>query len=152
VLSFTAEELWQTFTGKHDDSVFFQTWHVLPRLDDAAALLAKWSRLRALREPVRKQIEELRAAGKVGSSLQAEIDLGADGADYDLLASLGEELKYVMLTSAVKVNHSKETRVSASQHPKCERCWHYRPDVNGEGLCGRCESNLKGPGEKRRHA
>jgi isoleucyl-tRNA synthetase len=101
---------------------------------------------------VRKQIEELRAAGKVGSSLQAEADLGADGVDYDLLASMGDDLKYVMLTSSVRLNRSKETAVSASRHPKCERCWHYRADVNGEGLCGRCESNLKGPGEQRKHA
>jgi len=42
--------------------------------------------------------------------------------------------------------------VAASPHPKCERCWHYRADVDGEGLCGRCRSNLEGPGEARAHA
>src|SRR5206468_1583483 len=69
ILTFTAEELWQVFTGKRDDSVFFQTWHALPR-----------------------------------------------------------------------------------PHRKCERCWHYRPDVDDEALCGRCRSNLHGPGEKRLYA
>src|SRR5437773_9207323 len=69
ILSFTAEELWQVFTGKSDDSVFFQTWHALPRPKDGAQLLPKWERLRELRNPVRKKIEELRAAGQVGSSL-----------------------------------------------------------------------------------
>jgi isoleucyl-tRNA synthetase len=151
ILSFTAEELWKEFTGKHDDSVFFHVAHELPAPSDGPALLAKWARLRALRDPVRKQIEELRAAGKVGSSLQAEVELGAAGEDRALLESLGEDLKYVFLTSAARVGGS-ETRVTASAHPKCERCWHYRADVNGEGLCARCQSNLKGPGETRRHA
>ncbi len=153
ILSFTAEELWQHFTGKTDDSVFFSTWHELPVPADADALLAKWMRLRALRTPVRKEIEDLRAAGKVGSSLQAEVDLNAPPADYDLLASLGDELKFLMMTSSARVSRASEASaaVRASQHPKCERCWHYRPDVNGEGLCGRCQTNLKGPGETRRH-
>jgi isoleucyl-tRNA synthetase len=42
--------------------------------------------------------------------------------------------------------------VTPSARAKCERCWHYRADVNAEGLCGRCESNLHGEGEKRVHA
>jgi isoleucyl-tRNA synthetase len=153
ILSFTAEELWQLFSGKKDDSVFFHTWHEVPAPADGAALLAKWGRLRELRNPVRKEIEDLRAAGKVGSSLQAEVDLSAPQADYDLLASLGDELKFLMMTSAARVSRSSETRanVRASEHAKCERCWHYRPDVNGEGLCARCQTNLKGTGETRRH-
>jgi len=151
VLSFTAEELWQVLTK--EESVFFTTWHELPRPADGDALLARWSRLRELRTPVRKQIEELRAAGTVGSSLQAEVDFQADGADYDLLASLGDDLKFLMLTSAARVQKSPQAKISvkASAFPKCERCWHYRADVNDEALCGRCESNLRGAGEKRVH-
>jgi len=153
ILSFTAEELWQLI-GKPDDSVFFHTWHKLPLPSDAAELLSKWSRLRELRDPVRKKIEDLRSAGKVGSSLQAEVDFRAEGKDYELLASLGDDLKFVMLTSAARVSPSSEpaVEVRASEHPKCERCWHYRADVNGEGLCGRCQGNLRGPGETRLHA
>jgi isoleucyl-tRNA synthetase len=154
ILSFTAEELWSVFNAKADDSVFFQTLHDLPVPSNGAQLLEKWNRLRELRAPARKQIEELRAAGKVGSSLQAELDFYANGSDCELLASLGDDLKYVMLTSAARVHRSDETRleVAASRHPKCDRCWHYRPDVNDEGLCGRCVSNLNGPGESRSHA
>jgi len=148
ILSFTAEELWQHFTN--DESVFYTTWHELPASPDGTALLAKWARLRELRNPVRKQIEELRTAGKVGSSLQAEVELGAAGEDRALLESLGDDLKYLFLTSAASVGGA-ETRVKASTQPKCERCWHYRADVNGEGLCGRCQTNLKGPGETRKH-
>jgi isoleucyl-tRNA synthetase len=183
ILSFTAEEVWQVFAsqgrnggdsegrnggdsegrnggdsegrnGGGDDSVFFKTWHEMPRPVGSAELLAKWARLRELRTPVRKSIEDLRAAGKVGSSLQTEVDLHAPDPDHALLAGLGEDLKYVMLTSAVRLQKEKEfqVKVAASEHSKCERCWHYRADVNGEGLCGRCVSNLNGPGEKRVHA
>jgi isoleucyl-tRNA synthetase len=154
ILSFTAEEVWQLFSGKADSSVFFETLHALPRLAGAAALLERWGRLRELRNPVRKSIEDLRAAGTVGSSLQAEVELAAGGADYELLASLGDELKYLMLTSAARVVHGKEqlgVKVEPSAHRKCERCWHYRADVNAEALCGRCAGNLKGPGEVRKH-
>jgi isoleucyl-tRNA synthetase len=152
ILSFTAEELWQVFTGKRDDSVFFHTWHELPRPEDGRELLAKWQRLRELRDPVRKAIEALRAEGKVGSSLQAEVDFHAEGRDYDILASLSTELKFAMLTSAARVHRGAfAVEVSASPHAKCERCWHYRPDVNDEGLCGRCQTNLRGPGETRKH-
>ena len=151
ILSFTAEELWKVFTK--EESVFFTTWHELPRPADAAELLANWGRLRQLRDPVRKEIESLRAAGKVGSSLQAEVQFGASGDDYELLASLGDELKFLLLTSAARLAKSDEleVRVSASANSKCERCWHYRADVNDEALCGRCQSNLRGPGEARRH-
>src|SRR5688572_7020388 len=154
ILSFTAEEVWQLFSGKADSSVFFETLHELPTLADAPALLERWGRLRELRNPVRKSIEDLRAAGTVGSSLQAEVELAAGGADYELLASLGEELKYVMLTSAARIQRSEgdlKVAVAASPHSKCERCWHYRADVNEEALCGRCVSNLNGPGEPRKH-
>jgi isoleucyl-tRNA synthetase len=154
ILSFTAEELWQHFTGKQDDSIFFHTVYELPAVQDQHKLLEKWKRIRELRDPVRKNIEDLRAAGKVGSSLQAEADLHADAGDYELLASLGEDLKYVMLTSAARLHHASEFQASVapSAHAKCERCWHYRADVNAEGLCGRCVANLHGPGEARKYA
>jgi len=161
ILSFTAEELWAVFTGKDDDSVFFQTWHALPEVAQAEALLARWSRLRELRSPVRRQIEELRGAGKVGSSLQAEAELHVNGADYELLSSLGEELKFVLLTSAARVHRAAEggterVSVAPSAHAKCERCWHYRADVGTDNseptLCARCLTNLRGAGESRSHA
>ncbi len=154
ILSFTAEELWQSFTGKADDSVFLQTLYQLPQVEGAATLLVRWDRLRELRDPVRKEIEALRAQGKVGSSLQAEVDVHAQGTDCELLASLGEDLKFVLLTSAARVHRAAAGRieVATSEHPKCERCWHYRADVDAAGLCGRCESNLHGAGEKRVHA
>jgi isoleucyl-tRNA synthetase len=153
ILSFTAEELWQLFSAKKDDSVFFHTWHEIPVPADAAALLVKWTRLRELRSPVRKQIEDLRAAGKVGSSLQAEVELTAPPAEHELLASLGAELKFLLMTSVARLTRGEQlgAQVTPSASSKCERCWHYADDVNGEGLCGRCQTNLKGPGERRQY-
>jgi isoleucyl-tRNA synthetase len=153
ILSFTAEELWQLFSGKKDDSVFFHTWHEVPAPSEGAELLVKWSRLRELRNPVRKQIEDLRAAGKVGSSLQAEVEMTAPQPDYELLASLENELKFLMMTSAAHAARGDglAANVVASENPKCERCWHYTADVNDEGLCARCQTNLRGPGEKRKY-
>jgi isoleucyl-tRNA synthetase len=153
ILSFTAEELWQESARDSEDSVFFHTWHELPAPPNGAELLAKWARLRELRAPVRKEVEALRADGKVGSSLQAEVEVTAAATDYELLASLGADLKFLMITSAARVARGDElaAKVAPSAHPKCERCWHYLADVNGEGLCGRCQSNLRGPGETRKH-
>jgi isoleucyl-tRNA synthetase len=151
ILSFTAEELWQVFTGRKDDSVFFHTWYALPVPPDARALMQKWQRLRELRAPVRKEIEALRAAGKLGSSLQAEVDFAAAPADLEALASLANELKFLFITSAATVRAGEPTaRVTPSANGKCDRCWHYTPDVDAEGLCARCRSNLHGPGEERR--
>jgi isoleucyl-tRNA synthetase len=158
VLTFTAEEIWQ-LVGK-SESVFLEAWHALPVQADEAALLARWSRLRELRALTTKRIEELRVAGSVGSSLQAEVTLLAAGDDFDLLANLGDDLRFVLITSAARVERSEgEPRVeaAASNHEKCERCWHYRDDIGGAdaahpGLCSRCVSNLHGDGEARQHA
>ncbi len=161
ILSFTAEELWVAFTGSKDDSVFFQTWHALPEVANDEWLLAKWARLRELRGPVRKSIEDLRAAGKVGSSLQAEVEWRANGADYELLSGLGDDLRFVLLTSAARVTRAARAEtegvtVAPSAHRKCERCWHYRADVGADPghaqLCGRCVANLFGAGEPRAYA
>jgi isoleucyl-tRNA synthetase len=152
ILSFTAEELWQVFTGKKDDSVFFHTWYELPAPPDGPMLMQKWQRLRELRAPVRKEIEALRASGSLGSSLQAEVDFRADAADHEALASLGDELKFLMITSAARARRGEPAvKVTPSPHRKCDRCWHYRADVDAEGLCGRCRENLNGPGEARKY-
>jgi isoleucyl-tRNA synthetase len=157
ILSFTAEEIWAL--NCKADSVFLSVWHEPPKQDDEDALIARWTRLRELRGMATKRIEELRAAGQVGSSLQADLTFLADGDDYALLASLGEDLRFVTITSAARVEKAAgETRVEvgALGHAKCERCWHVRPDVNADpahpGLCGRCVSNLFGEGEKRDYA
>jgi isoleucyl-tRNA synthetase len=157
-LSFTAEEAWkivgQAETGS--ESIFFETFSRFPAPD--TALLAKWQRIREIRDAVNKDIEALRAEGKVGASLQAEVALTADATDHALLASLGEDLKFVFISSAVTLQPGADfaVRVAPSVATKCERCWHYRDDVGHDPahptLCGRCTSNLYGAGETRQHA
>jgi isoleucyl-tRNA synthetase len=153
ILSFTAEESWQLF-GK-EGSVFEKTWHDIPdaKLDQAA--FDSWQAVRQVRDIVTKGIEERREKKEIGSSLAAELDIRASGPAYDAIARLGDELKYVFITSratAHRVEGPIQVDVKPSSHTKCDRCWHYRADVNGEGLCGRCQSNLKGPGEPRQRA
>ncbi len=161
VLTFTAEEIWQILTKNPDDSVMLATWHALPEQAQESVLLARWQQIREVRAEVSKVLEELRVAGKIGSSLQAEVEIRASGAKHDLLASLGNDLRLVLICSKatlVKVGDAAAESVAAtpSPHAKCPRCWHWREDVgvNAEHpeLCGRCDANLHGAGEPRSHA
>ncbi|MDT3679845.1 MAG: isoleucine--tRNA ligase [Burkholderiaceae bacterium] len=173
VLSFTAEEAWPIFAPQlHRDAggtIFAQTWHRFEGVErwadveapDTAALLAKWTRIRAVRAEVTKKLEDLRTAGGIGSSLQAEADVRAAGETHDALASLGDDLRFVWITSGARVvrvaaAEDEAIEVRASDATKCERCWHYRDDVGVDpahpAICGRCVSNLYGEGEVRRFA
>jgi isoleucyl-tRNA synthetase len=166
MLSFTAEEAWSAFAGKEayaesDETIFTQTYYKLPEIADAAALLDKFAALRELRTTVTKQLEEVRVAGGIGSSLQAEVEIKASGDRYALLNALGDDLKFVFITSQAKVTlvgseAEEAVIVTPSSHQKCERCWHYRADVGAHadhpGICGRCVSNLFGSGEARKFA
>ena len=153
-LSFTAEEAWR-FVGK-SESIFLETYADLGAAD--ASLLEKWARIQAIRAVANKEIETVRAQGQLGSSLQANLRVQLPAADLALLQSLGDDLKFVFITSAVALGEAPElaVTVSVSTAPKCERCWHYRDDVGADtahpGLCGRCVSNLHGAGETRQVA
>ena len=150
-LSFTAEEAWQSFGTS--ESIFMETFSDLGTPDEA--LLTKWTRIREIRDQVNKDIETLRADGKVGASLQASVNLQVGPADHALLASLGQDLKFVFITSQLILQAGSDmvATVSVSQDTKCDRCWHYAPDVGVNPahptLCGRCDSNLHGAGETR---
>jgi isoleucyl-tRNA synthetase len=161
ILSFTAEEAWSALTGKNDDSVLFHTWHVMPVVAQSAALLAKWTQLREFRSRVTKELEAVRVSGAIGSSLQAEVEVHAHGDGFKLLSGLGDDLRFVLITSQAKVSEvateaEEEILVTPSTQQKCERCWHYRADVGADAghsaLCGRCVSNLFGAGEPRNYA
>ncbi len=161
VLAFTAEEIWTVLGDKSADSVMLTTWHELPEQADEAALMARWTRIRTLRAESARVLETLRSEGGIGSSLQAEVEVRAAGELHDDLASLGDDLRFVLITSAAtlkKVASEAEQGVTAtpSAHAKCARCWHYRADVGSNAehpeLCGRCDANLHGAGEAREHA
>jgi isoleucyl-tRNA synthetase len=155
-LSFTAEEAWPILAPGASPSIFTETFWTFDAPD--AALLARWQRIRAIRDEVNKAIEARRADGQVGSSLQAEVTLAASDDDRALLESLGDDLKFVLITSAARLQPGAALAVTVtpSAATKCERCWHWRDDVGRDaahpGLCGRCCSNLFGAGEARRVA
>ena len=150
-LSFTAEEAW-TLVG-HSPTIFTTTY--LPLGTPNEALLAKWGRVLAIRATVNKAIEDVRAAGQLGSSLQASVTLTVGAEDHALLHSLGDDLKFVLIVSAVTLQVGSElaVQVAPSKATKCGRCWHWRDDVGHDPahphLCGRCTSNLYGAGETR---
>ena len=153
-LSFTAEEAWAVVGNS--ESIFLETYSDLPAAD--AALAAKWSRLLDIRALANKEIEAVREQGQVGSSLQANLAITAPAGDLQLLQSLGDDLKFIFITSQVSLaqGDALAIRVSPATASKCERCWHYRDDVGSHAehptLCGRCVSNLYGAGEAREFA
>ncbi len=153
-LSFTAEEAWGVVGTS--ESIFLETYVPMQAAD--AALVAKWDRIREIRDLVNKDIEVLRAAGQIGASLQVEVTLTLEAADHALLSSLGTDLKFAFITSAVRLQTGAALAVQteASKAVKCARCWHYCDDVGAAtehpALCGRCVSNLFGAGESRHFA
>ncbi len=156
ILSFTGEEAWTVLANEHT-SVFEGVWHELPDAGEIA--ISDWLIVEAWRARVNKQLEEARSVGLIGSALAAEVDVFASGEEYDVLASLGNDLRLVFITSRASVHRAIDEPhidVSASLHDKCERCWHYREDVGADELhatlCGRCVSNLYGSGEERTYA
>jgi isoleucyl-tRNA synthetase len=171
ILSFTAEEIWQFLPGERDPSVFFSTWWKLPAVANEGAV--DWDAVIALKADVARELEALRAAGKLGAPLEAAVDVYLDEAQHRRMAALGDELRFVLITSQAKIRPAaarpagavaaasvaKEgawITVAVDPAPKCARCWHRRADVGKDprhpGICGRCVSNLEGPGEARRFA
>jgi isoleucyl-tRNA synthetase len=160
-LSFTAEEAWQIFAPGRSDSIFVETFWEVPEPADADALVAKWSRIREIRDAVNKDIEAVRTQGLVGSSLQAAVTIHAPADDLALLRSLGDDLKFVTITSvaqAVPAAPGEGLRVETAQAPgrKCALTWHYSETVGDDpahpALSARAIQNLYGAGEIRKAA
>ena len=168
VLSFTAEEAWQHMPGERSQSIFTQTWYALPESGSEKGLA--WSSIFEVREQISKELERLRVAGDIGSSLDAELDLYCSDQLFRELSSLEDELRFVFITSYARIHPIGERpadavdseieglaiRVSASTHDKCVRCWHHREEVGQNAaqpeLCGRCVENVEGEGEQRKYA
>ena len=157
-LSFTAEEAWQVFGPKGSASIFTESYLDVRAWEDEA-LLVRWKRIAEVRAEANRQIELLRSEGRIGSSLQAEATIKAGPKRLAELASLGDDLRFVLITSAAALVSLGDTadpaeffvHVAPSSATKCERCWHYRSDVGIDPahptICGRCTSNLYGAGE-----
>lgn len=173
ILSFTADEIWGFMPGERDGTVFTAEWHPLPRLPADAVLGAgEWERIAEVKEAVNKVIEDARKAGEIKGALQAEVTLHAAPEIAALLSRLGDELRFVTITSGATVVDAGQTGESSegvdsplkglrvglrlSDDPKCVRCWHFRADVGSQPehpeLCSRCADNVDGAGETRRFA
>jgi isoleucyl-tRNA synthetase len=173
VLSFTAEEIHQHVPGSRSDSIFFETWYEeLFELDEPEVERQRWRRVIQLRDEVSKSIETVRQEGRAGSSLAVEAELWLDGELRAAADWLGDELRFVLLTSEARVadmgaapgdaqrirleEGELALKVTPSGKEKCVRCWHYRADVGSDPahpeICGRCVENVTGVGEVRRLA
>jgi isoleucyl-tRNA synthetase len=172
ILSFTAEEIWQHLPGQRAETVFVETWYagLFPLEDGDPMDRTFWDQVIATRLAVGPALETDRKAGRIGSSLDAELDLYCDDALHQLLGQLEGELRFALITSEVRLHPLSQrptdaldtelkglaVRVAPSAHTKCVRCWHHRPDVGTHpehpALCGRCAENVAGTGETRRYA
>ena len=172
ILSFTAEEIWKHMQGERNESVFLSEWyeglggHEDRTLDDNF-----WTQVISVREAVSKELEAARNDKQIGSALAAEVDLYCEDSLIDGLSKLGDELRFILITSYARIHPLSDKpenavkaedvdnlymQVNASGHEKCDRCWHYREDVGSvsghETICGRCVGNIDGSGERRLHA
>ncbi|MDB0034689.1 isoleucine--tRNA ligase [bacterium] len=172
ILTFTADEIWQLLPGKREKYVFTQEWFQGLRSVTTETDLSDeyWLTLLAVRAEVNKVIEQARREKKIGGSLEAEITLFTDEALSATLATLGDELRFVLLTSKTQIlplsaapAEAIETELSSlklvmkkAETEKCERCWHHREDVGQvethPTLCTRCVTNIEGEGEVRQFA
>ncbi len=180
ILSFTAEEIWRHMPGTRADSVFLETWYALPEVEHGAQLAQEWAVVAAVREALAMQLEQLRQDGKIGSSLDAEVEIYCEGETLALLHRFAVELRFVFITSYASVfqyadvpahavdlgvawgrgtsqqNDKLAVVVRPSAHPKCIRCWHHREDVGAHPahpeICARCVDNVAGGGEVRHFA
>ena len=173
ILSFTADELWHYMPGERGDSVLLETWYDdLVALDDPGER-DFWARVIEVREAVGRELERLREDKVIGANLDAEVVLYCDDGLMQALQTLGDELRFVLITSAATVSPRDQAAaeavtvtlesggelavlVRASGHDKCVRCWHRRADTGSDAahpeLCGRCVINVEGDGEQRLHA
>ncbi|MGV6852105.1 MAG: isoleucine--tRNA ligase [bacterium] len=162
ILPFTSQEIWNEMSGEREDQIMFSLPYKLPEIPKTHL---PWDQLIELRDVVLKQLEELRKEGVIGSSLEAEIDLYLNERWENVAASLGDELRFYLLTSDVNVHKGSggdsteiegvSLSATKSEHEKCVRCWHLREDVGKSqshpNLCGRCIDNIEGDGEAREH-
>jgi len=169
ILSFTAEEAWGFLPGKRSESVFLTTWHQFPPGAERGSDI-DWPAFIALKADVARQLERLRMAGEIGAPLEAEVTVYAPPEQAARFRALGDELRFLLITSQARVKETDSPPVGAvpshaenvwievkpSTQKKCVRCWHLRADVGSDPrhpeLCARCVVNIEGPGEERRFA
>ena len=172
ILSFTAEEIWENLPGEREESVFLAQWYrgLETLAGDESMGREYWQQVMAVRSAVNREMEIRRAAGELRGSLDAEVVLYCEDPLRENLSALGDELRFVLITSAASLaplavagDAAANTevpglrlQVNVSDAEKCERCWHRRPEVGQieahPSLCERCVENVHGDGEQREFA
>ena len=171
IMSFTAQEIWQALPGERSEFVFTDVWYEgLNGVTEGQLNNEYWQGLLAVRDEVNRVLENARKEEVIGATLQAEVTLYTNGDLADALQKVGDELRFVLLTSKVTIasldNKPEDAiaseieglfiTVAATDAKKCERCWHYCDDVGSHethtDICGRCITNVEGDGEQRQFA
>ena len=172
ILSFTAEDIWKQLPGERSESVHLETWYQELFELDGSEVMGRdfWQQVLSVKNAVNKELENQRNAGIVKSGLSTNVVLYADPDLKAALERLGDELRFVLISSSASVealvdavSDAKDTelatlklKISLSTDEKCCRCWHLREDVGAYAdhpeLCGRCVENVEGEGERRAYA
>ena len=155
ILCFPSQEIWSyipKLPGMKDYVVFEQMTEAKAAADEAFE--AKWDRIMAIRDDVKKVLEQARADKVIGSALEASLTLYCSKEVYDFLNAIPmDELADLFIVSHVDLVEGEGgvkglvegLGVSAAHAAgnKCLRCWKYEPSVGEDGLCPRCAKVLK---------
>ena len=157
ILCFTSQEIWD-FMPKTEGMNKYVVFEDMPKAGQYAAddaFKAKWAQLIAVRDEVKKVLEQARAEKIIGASLEAAVTLYCNDAVYDLLNSIPmDELADLMIVSQVELVKGEGGAASAVEGlgvaaahatgEKCERCWKYSATIGSHAahptLCARCAS------------
>ena len=155
ILCFTSQEIW-SYIPKLDGMKDYVVFEQMPEAKAAAdeAFEAKWDRIMAIRDDVKKVLEQARADKVIGSALEAGLTLYCSKEVYDFLNAIPmDELADLFIVSHVDLVEGEggvkglvEGLGVATAHAagnKCLRCWKYEPSVGEDGLCPRCAKVLK---------
>ncbi|OPH39759.1 isoleucine--tRNA ligase [Moraxella equi] len=157
ILSFTAFEAWEILKGTNGH-IFTQEWYALPQVELNDITDSDWQAILAVKELANKAMDDARTDKVINSSLSASLEIVADDATYQTLAKLGDELRFVLITSAVTLakGDTVSVKVAPAVGEKCVRCWHILPSVGSvaehKDICPRCVENAFGNGENRKFA
>lgn len=157
ILSFTAEEIWQTHPSLKDqsESIFLDRYGYKDISIEGSITSEDWSRIFEIKDLVNQSIEKMRSENSIKGSLDSIVNLNLKEDDYNLLNKIGDELHFIFISSDAKIKKADNFSIdiSVSEDPKCSRCWHRCSSVGTieghEEACSRCVENIENDGELR---
>jgi isoleucyl-tRNA synthetase len=147
VLSFTASEAWEHLPGRPAESVFLAGLPERKAPADAEELESRYGRLLEVRAVVQGKLEEARRAKLIGSGLEAQVTVSAEGETRALLERARAELPALFIVSRVVLADGPlGAEVSRAPGQKCERCWIFTEDIGKvpahPSVCAKCGEAL----------